>query len=128
MRLKPTKNRPISKERRKPPLRKTCMTRHKTLRDKIAAVVMAAGLLFAAAPAGAMTGLEFLQAEEDNSHRDITVMKSLVIQFVSQGYRDVPDWEHLSFYTHQLILQKGYRDKDVAEIAEEAALAHGMRK
>jgi hypothetical protein len=48
-------------------------------------MVMAAGLLFAAAPAGAMTGLEFLQAQEDNSYRDVAVMKSLVIQFVSQG-------------------------------------------
>ena len=74
------------------------MTRHKTLREKIAAMVMAAGLLFAAAPAGAMTGLEFLQAQEDNSYRDVAVMKSLVIQFVSQGYRNVPDSAHLSAY------------------------------
>ena len=79
-----------------------------------------------AAPAAAMTGLEFLQARQDNSY--IAVMKSLVIQFVSQGYRDVPDWSYLTIYTEELILQKGYRDKDVAEIAEEAALAHGMRK
>jgi hypothetical protein len=96
---------------------------------KIIAPVLA-GLLFAATPAAAMTGLEFLQAkahpEPDYKYHD--VMKSLVVKFIEQGYRNVPDWSHLAIYTEQLILQKGYRDKDIAEIAEEAALAHGMSK
>jgi hypothetical protein len=104
------------------------MTRHKTLRDKIAAVVMAAGLLFAAAPAGAMTGLEFLEAKAHPDSRFYAVMDSLVIRLVSEGYRNVPGWANLATIMEELILQKGYRDKDVAEIAEEAALAHGMRK
>ena len=55
-------------------------------------------------------------------------MDSLVIRLVSQGYRDVPGWAHLATIMEELILKKGYRDKDVEEIAEEAALADGMSK
>jgi hypothetical protein len=100
------------------------------IHEKIVAVVMASGLLFAAAPAAAMTGLEYLQAQEEYPYHQAekALMTTLIIQFVDQGYRDVPDWATLGIYVEELIRQKGYRDKDIGEIAEEAALAHGMRK
>jgi hypothetical protein len=55
-------------------------------------------------------------------------MEPLVRQFVREGYRNVPDWSLLGVLTRKLILEKGYRDKDVADIAKEAAIAHGMSK
>jgi hypothetical protein len=40
----------------------------------------------------------------------------------------VPDWTDLGPMARALILEKGYRDKDIAEIAREAAIANGMSK
>ena len=65
--------------------------------------VVVVGLLLAATPAGAMTGLDFL-------------------------HHNVPDWGYLAVLTRALILERGYRDKDIAEIAREAAIANGMAK
>jgi hypothetical protein len=100
------------------------------IHERIVAVVMVPGLLFAAAPAAAMTGLEYLQAQkEDPYHQaESALMTIFIIQFVDQGYRNVPDWASLGMYVEELIRQKGYRDKDLGEIAKEAAIAHGMRK
>lgn len=93
------------------------------------ATVVVVGLALAAMPAGAMTGQEFLQADDDeNVNDEAAVLKSLVRQFVSEGYHSVPDWAHLGSIARALILQKGYRDKDIAEIAREAAIANGMSK
>jgi hypothetical protein len=55
-------------------------------------------------------------------------MRPLVRQFVMEGYHSVPDWIDLAVMAHKLILEKGYRDKDIAEIAREAAIANGMSK
>jgi hypothetical protein len=92
-------------------------------------MVVVVGLLLAAIPASAMTGLEFLTVYDDTDvDKLIAVLQPLVRQFVMEGYHSVPDWTHLSFMTHNLILERGYRDKDVAEIAREAAIANGMSK
>ena len=89
------------------------------------AMVVVVGLLLAATPAGAMTGLEFL----DKSASDhAAVLEPLVRQFVKEGYHNVPDWNYLAVMARALILEKGYRDKDIAEIAREAAIANGMSK
>jgi hypothetical protein len=85
---------------------------------KIIAPVLA-GLLFAATPAAAMSGLEYLRAEQDQYLVAYHAMKSLVTKFIDQGYRNVPSPGHLMIYSEELIRQKGYRDKDIAEIAEE---------
>jgi hypothetical protein len=86
------------------------------------------GVLLAATPAGAMSGLEFLHAY-DKSWSDVAAAtEPLVRLFVSEGYHKVPDWADLGIMMRALILEKGYRDKDVAEIAREAAIAHGMSK
>jgi predicted lipoprotein len=92
------------------------------------AMVMAVGLLLAVTPAGAMTGLEFLQAYDKGAVARADVLEPLVRQFVREGYHNVPDWAELSNIMRALILEKGYRDKDIAEIAREAASAHGMSK
>jgi hypothetical protein len=91
------------------------------------AIVLVAVVLLAATPAGAMSGLEFLEAFDKGGYIAV-MMEPLVRQFVSEGYHNVPDWFELGIMTRELILKKGYRDKDIAEIAREAALAHGMSK
>jgi predicted lipoprotein len=91
------------------------------------AMVLAVALLLAATPAGAMTGLEFLAFDKSASDQ-AAVMEPLVRQFVREGYHNVPDWSELAYMARALILEKGYRDKDIADIAKEAAIAHGMSK
>ena len=92
------------------------------------AMVVVVGLLLAATPAGAMTGQEFLQAYDKSAEDEAAVLKPLVRQFVGEGYHSVPDWVDLGDMARALILEKGYRDKDIAEIAREAAIANGMSK
>jgi hypothetical protein len=94
----------------------------------IKAMVLAVGLLLAASAAGAMSGLEFLDAYDKSATEQHVVMAPLVRQFISEGYHDVPDWSDLADETRALILKKGYRDKDIVEIAREAAIAKGMSK
>jgi hypothetical protein len=86
------------------------------------------GLFLAAAPAGAMTGEDFLKASDNSVVDEMAALKPLVRQFVREGYHSVPDWAELSDLVRALILQKGYRDADIAEIAREAAIANGMSK
>jgi hypothetical protein len=96
---------------------------------KLRATAAVALLLITAIPAGAMNGLEFLRVDDSpDATEEMAVMKPLVAKFVDQGYHNVPDWSELAYYTRKLILERGYRDKDVAEIAEEAAIANGMTK
>ena len=92
------------------------------------AMVVVVGLLLAATPAAAMTGQEFLEAFDRGAPDEAAVLKPLVRQFVRQGYRNVPDWVDLGDMARALILEKGYRDEDIAEIAREAAIANGMSK
>ena len=92
-------------------------------------VVVVVGLLLIATPANAMTGLEFLKVCDVGGFSDeADVMKPLVRQFVMEGYHSVPNWAELGSMAQKLILEKGYRDKDIAEIAREAAIANGMSK
>jgi hypothetical protein len=92
-------------------------------------VVVVVGLLLAATPVGAMTGLEFLHADDKSEvAAEAAVLQPLVRQFVREGYHNVPDWGYLAVLTRALILERGYRDKDIAEIAREAAIADGMAK
>jgi hypothetical protein len=86
------------------------------------------GLLLAATPAGPMTRQEFLQASDKGAGDEAAVLKPLVRQFVREGYHSVPDWADLGEEARALILEKGYRDEDIAEIAREAAIANGMSK
>jgi hypothetical protein len=86
------------------------------------------GLFLAATPGGAMTGQQFLQAADTGPSDEAAAMKPLVRQFVKEGYHSVPDWAVLGDLMRELILQKGYRDEDIAEIAREAAIANGISK
>jgi hypothetical protein len=92
------------------------------------AMVVVVGLLLAATPADAMTGQEFLQAYDKSAEDEAAALKPLVRQFVREGYHKVPDWTDLGEMVRPLILEKGYRDEDIAEIAREAAIANGMSK
>jgi hypothetical protein len=55
-------------------------------------------------------------------------MRPLVRQFVMEGYHSVLDWIDLANMARKLILEKGYRDQDIVEIAREAAIKNGMSK
>jgi uncharacterized protein YehS (DUF1456 family) len=93
------------------------------------AIVVVVGLLLAATPAGAMTGQEFLQVFDDNNmETEAAVLQPIVRQFVMEGYHNVPDWILLSVIARKLILERGYRDNDIVEIAREAAIRNGMSK
>jgi hypothetical protein len=87
-------------------------------------------LLLSAAPVSAMTGQEFLHMYEDDrrTQDEIALLKPLVRQFVKEGYHSVPNWAELGSLAQRLILERGYRDEDILEIAREAALASGMSK
>jgi hypothetical protein len=92
------------------------------------AMVVVVALSLAATSARAMTGQEFLQAYDKGASDEAAVLKPLVRQFVREGYHKVPDWADLGDMARALILEKGYRDGDIAEIAREAAIANGMSK
>jgi hypothetical protein len=92
------------------------------------AIIVAVGLLLAATPACAMSGQEFLQVYDRSGSDVADVLTPVVRQFVMEGYHSVPDWADLSFMARALILEKGYRDKDIVEIAREAAIKNGMSK
>ena len=66
--------------------------------------------------------------DDENANDEAAVLEPLVRQFIREGYHSVPDWAHLGSIARALILEKGYRDKDIAEIAREAAIANGMSK
>jgi hypothetical protein len=91
-------------------------------------MVVVVGLLLPATPGNAMTGQEFLQAYDSSLPDEAAVMKPLVRQFVKEGYHSVSDCAELGELADALILEKGYREKDIAEIAREAAIANGMSK
>jgi hypothetical protein len=55
-------------------------------------VIVAVGLLFAAIPANAMSGHDFLEASDKSVGEEAAVMQPLVRQFVKEGYHSVPDW------------------------------------
>jgi hypothetical protein len=69
-------------------------------------VVVVVGMLLAATPASAMTGQEFLLASDKNTEDEVAVLKSLVRQFIREGYHSVPDWAHLGTIARALILEK----------------------
>jgi hypothetical protein len=96
--------------------------------NAIKAMVVVVGLLLGTTPAGAMTGQEFLQAYDKSAADEAAALEPLVRQFVREGYHSVPDWAKLGDMARALILEKGYRDNDIAEIAREAAIANGMSK
>jgi len=82
--------------------------------------------LWVATAAQALTAIEFLRMETDGKEAD--VCKQLVFDFVSQGYRNVPDWSKLSVAMRKKILEKGYTTMSVEQVALEAALETGMRR
>jgi hypothetical protein len=110
------------------------MTIRKMLLGTAAAMLIATQVMCVsiANASEAMSGLEFLKIDSSRDDKDIkkevAVTKSFVVQFVAQGYRNIPDWALLANMMSELIRKNGYRDKDISEIAEEAAIAYGMRK
>jgi hypothetical protein len=96
--------------------------------NALKAMVVMVGLLLAATPASAMTGQEFLEAYDKSASDEAAALEPIVRQFVREGYHSIPDWGALGDLSRALILEKGYRDEDLAEIAREAAIANGMSK
>jgi hypothetical protein len=88
-------------------------------------MLLLSGLLFSTM-ANAISAIEFLKAETDN--REAEYVKPLVIQFVSRGYKNVPDWPKLSRAIRKKILEKGYTYQSLESVAEEAAIDEGMKR
>jgi hypothetical protein len=95
----------------------------------VKAMVLAVGLLLAATPASAVNGLQFLEVFDNKGPvEEMNLLTPIVRRFIKEGYHDVPDWAVLGAAMRVLILKRGYRDKDIAEIALEAAISMGMSK
>lgn len=71
----------------------------------------------------AMTGLEFMQSSIREQN---TVCDQLIIYYVSQGYQKVPDWIDLKMEIDNHIRRWGSGNKNIEDIAIEAAKAKGM--
>jgi hypothetical protein len=101
-----------------------------TLTNTMKAMAVVTNLLLVATSAGAVTGQEFLTMDDNYQtiSDEAAVLKSCVRQFVKEGYHNVPDWGVLANRVRKLILQKGYRDQDISDIAREAAILLGMSK
>lgn len=82
-------------------------------------------LVLASPMAFAMAAIEFLKAD---TVAKSNVLEPIIISFVSQGYKHVPDWAPLSSACRKLILEKGYNYQDMEEVAKEAALGLGMTR
>lgn len=84
--------------------------------------IIAVALLFCTT-ANAMTGLEFMQSPilEQNA-----ILKQLIIHYVSQGYKKVPDWIDLKIEIETQIRRWGLGDKNIEDISFEAAKQKGM--
>ena len=81
-------------------------------------------LFFMASTAFATTGLEFLRIEDTS--QESAMLKPIVIEFVEQGYKNVPNWAKLSNRMEELIRKNGWATNDVNEIALAAAKSLGM--
>lgn len=80
-------------------------------------------LFFMASTAFATTGLEFLSL---GATQESTMLKPIIIEFVGQGYKNVPDWCELGGRMEELIRKNGWATNDVNEIALAAAKSLGM--
>ena len=72
-----------------------------------------------------MTGQEFLRVIRPGAEDERRFKPA---RAPSSGDHKIPDWADLGDLARALILEKGYRDEDIAEIAREAAIANGMSK
>jgi len=88
--------------------------------------IIAFALTMLTGPSSAMSALEFLRAETDG--KEAPIMKEIVIKLVAKDYKRVPDWARLSILAREKILEKGYINEDIEEVAEEAALGAGMTR
>lgn len=76
--------------------------------------------------ANAMTGLEFMKISSASEKR--IVLEPVIIEYVSQGYKNVPDWSELSNKIEKAIRKNGWGNRDIHDIALDAAKAQGMTK
>ena len=73
--------------------------------------------------ANAMTGTEFMgYSILDQS----SILKPIIIKYISEGYKKVPDWYDLSKEIDIQIRRWGMGNKDLEDIALEAAKVRGM--
>ncbi len=76
--------------------------------------------------AHAMTGVEFLRVE--GTSQEHNTLEPIVIEFVAQGYKNVPSWSRLGTTMAELIRKNGWATDDINKIALEAAESLGMTK
>ena len=78
-----------------------------------------------ASTAFAMTGIEFM---EKPAHEQISLLKPITMGFIRDGYKNVPAEMTLSIKIDASIRKNGSGNKDLADIALEAATESGMTK
>ena len=89
--------------------------------------VVAAGInIIFLANALAMTGLDFIKLENATSQRK--ALEPIIIQFATNGYKNVPDWPSLSIKVREIILKSGYGSQPLERITKEAAKQLGMSR
>jgi len=84
-------------------------------------IVVAA--FFICTTANAMTGLEFMRY---TLFEQADILKPIIISYVSQGYKQVPNWPTLASEIDVQIRRWGLGDKNIEDIALEAAKVKGM--
>ncbi len=73
-----------------------------------------------------MTGLEFVQLESSAEVEE--VLRKIIISFLEQGFRAVPNATELSQAMEYIIRKNGWRDQDISDISWSAAKSLGMKK
>lgn len=86
-------------------------------------ITMFISLFLMIGTASATTGVEFLRADW---LKQFEIIEPLIVRFVEQGYKNVPNWYNLEEEMEKLIRKKGLATEDVYDISLEAAKALGM--
>lgn len=85
-----------------------------------------AATFFICTTANAMTGIEFMKLSSGSEEK--AALEPLVVEYVSQGYKNVPNWAELSRFVNDAIRKNGWGNKDLRDIAISAAKEKGMTK
>ena len=80
-------------------------------------------LSIVASTANATTGIEFMQLGATEQREAV---EPLILEYVSQGHKNVPSWARLSGKIEELTRKNGWGNEDISTIALEAAKELGM--
>ena len=76
--------------------------------------------------ANAMTGTDFIKITSSLEQRN--ALEPFIVEYVAQGYKNVPNWAELSMAVNEAIRKNGWGKRDLKGIAIDAAKIKGMTK